>query len=94
MSPAFEESSGNVFLDIGFSPKEAEHLRARSELMARIIKTIRQKRLTQTQAARLFGVTQPRISDVMRGRIDRFSVDGLMQMLAHAGMPVRFAPAA
>jgi predicted XRE-type DNA-binding protein len=45
--------------------------------------------LTQAQAADLFGVTQPRISDLVRGKIDRFSIDTLIAMLGHAGVRVR-----
>ena len=82
------ESSGNVFLDLGFSPEEAENLRVRSTLMIYIRQAIRRKKLTQAKAARLFGVTQPRISDLMRGQIDLFSVDGLIGMLGRAGMQV------
>ena len=57
-------------------------------MMARITRMIRHKRMTQTRAAKLFGVTQPRISDLMRGKIDLFSVDSLIAMLGHAGMRV------
>jgi len=45
--------------------------------------------LTQVQAAKLFGVAQPRVSDLCRGKIDRFTIDTLINMLAHAGMRVR-----
>ena len=51
-------------------------------------KLIERRRLTQTAAAKLFGVSQPRVSDLHRGRIDRFSLDALVQLLARAGMRV------
>ncbi|MGB7158005.1 MAG: helix-turn-helix transcriptional regulator [Tepidisphaeraceae bacterium] len=82
-------SSGNVFLDLGYSPEEAANLRARSELMMQVHKEIKRRELTQARAARLFGVTQPRISDLIRGKIGRFSVDMLIGMLGRAGVDVQ-----
>lgn len=82
--------TGNVFRDLGFSPREAENLRLRSDLMMRLNRIIQSAGLTQAAAARLLGVTQPRISDLTRGRIDRFSVDGLLEMLGRAGVTVTF----
>jgi predicted XRE-type DNA-binding protein len=81
-------STGNVFRDLGFSKEEAENLKIRTDLMIRLSKLIETRRLTQAQAARLFRVTQPRISDLVRGKIDRFSIDTLVAMLGHAGVPV------
>ena len=87
-------SSGNVFRDLGFPVEEAEHLKLRSHLMAQLRKLIETRGLTQAQAAALFGVTQPRISDLVRSKIDLFSIDTLVDMLAHAGVRVKlgFAP--
>ncbi len=79
-------SSGNVFRDLGFSPGEAEHLKVRSDLMLNLQKTIVARRLKQGDAAELLGVTQPRVSDLMRGRIDLFSIDALIDMLAKLGI--------
>jgi predicted XRE-type DNA-binding protein len=62
----------------------------RSDLMIRLTKLIEARDLTQAQAAKLLGVTQPRISDLMRGKIDRFSIDTLIAMLGHAGVRVQF----
>lgn len=84
--------SGNVFRDLGFSPVEAEHLRVRAELMLAIEKLIGRRKLSQAQAARLLGVTQPRISDLVRGRLHRFSIDALVDMLARAGVKVHLKP--
>ena len=81
-------SSGNVFRDIGFPPAEAEHLLIRSDLMIAIRSLIEERGLTQTRAARLLGVTQPRVSDLVRGRVELFSIDSLVAMLARAGFGV------
>jgi len=85
-----QESSGNVFSDLGFDPEEALNLQVRSDLMIEISKLIEERGLTQTAAAELFKVTQPRVSDLVRGKIDRFSVDSLIEMLGHAGATVSF----
>ena len=70
---------------MGRSREEAENLLLRSELMIQISEAIRRRKLTQAKAAKLFGVTQPRISDLMRGKIEHFSVDTLLSMLYKAG---------
>ena len=70
------------------SPAEAGNMRVRADLMIQIREVVRRRRLTQQRAAKLFGVTQPRISDLVRGRIDLFSVDSLIGMLSQAGMRV------
>ena len=82
-------STGNVFRDLGFSKEESENLKIRTDLMIRLSRLIDARRLTQTQAAQLFRVTQPRISDLVRGRIDRFSIDTLVAMLGHADLSVQ-----
>ncbi len=79
-------SSGNVFRDLGFSPDEAEYLKVRAELMVNLQKVITARGLKQAEAAELLGVTQPRVSDLMRGRIDLFSIDTLIDMLARLGI--------
>ena len=81
-------SSGNVFRDLGFSNEEAENLRIRSELMARLARVIGDRDLTQAEAARILGVSQPRVSDLVRGKIDLSSIDMLVNMLAKAGLQV------
>ncbi len=85
MATRVQKSSGNVFRDLGFSRQDAEHLKIRSDLMIRLTRFIEARGLTQAQAARLLGVTQPRISDLVRGKIDRFSVDSLIEMLGRTG---------
>ncbi|MBI3455010.1 MAG: XRE family transcriptional regulator [Candidatus Rokubacteria bacterium] len=79
-------STGNVFRDLGFSPDEAAHLKLRSDLMLNLQKAIAARGMKQGEAAELLGVTQPRVSDLMRGRIDLFSIDTLIDMLAKLGM--------
>ena len=89
MPTRIRRSSGNVFRDLGFSREEAEHLKMRTDLMIQLSKLIQARRLTQADAADLFGVTQPRVSDLVRGKIDRFSIDTLVAMLGHAGVRVQ-----
>jgi predicted XRE-type DNA-binding protein len=89
MTTKIRRSSGNVFRDLGFAAEEATNLKVRSDLMIRLSKLIEARGLTQAQAAALFGVTQPRISDLVRGKIDRFSIDTLIAMLGHAGVRVQ-----
>jgi predicted XRE-type DNA-binding protein len=88
MPTKMRRSSGNVFRDLGFSPAESANLRLRSDLMTELGKVIKRRRLTQARAAALFGVSQPRVSDLVRGRIERFSVDTLVAMLGNAGVRV------
>ena len=82
-------ASRNVFDDLGFGPEEAENLRIRADLMIALSKLIEDRGLTQVQAAKVFGVSQPRVSDLVRGKIERFSVDTLIAMLGAAGVRVR-----
>lgn len=81
-------SSGNVFADLGFPVEEAENLRVRADLMIAIKKLIKEKGWTQQEAARQFGVSQPRISEISQGKIELFTVDKLINMLAHVGQQV------
>lgn len=83
-------SSGNVFADLGFGKETAENLRIRADLMIELREVIRRKGLTQAQAAKLFGVSQPRVSDLVRGKIALFTIDMLVNMLARAGKRVVF----
>ena len=82
------KSVGNVFADLGFDAEEAEHLRIRSALMATLRQVLQDRDLTQHAAAKLLDVSQPRVSDLVRGKIDRFSIDTLVEMLARAGVRV------
>ncbi len=84
----FEKSSGNVFLDIGFPPEEAHNLLLRADLMIRIERFFKQSGLTQQAAARSLGVTQPRLNQLLKGKIELFSLDALVNMATKAGMRV------
>ena len=90
MAIKMHRTTGNVFKDLGFPSEEAEHLKVRAELMIQLTKVLKRRGLTQAKAAKLLGVSQPRISDLVRGKIDRFSIDTLVEMLGHAGIHVRF----
>lgn len=80
--------SDNIFKDLGFGAEEAAKLKARSDLMIEIRQLIERKGWTQAEAAERLGVSQPRISDLVRGKIDLFSVDTLIDVLARAGQRV------
>lgn len=88
MASNVSRSSKNVFSDLGFSQEKAEHLRIRSTLMIAVRGVIEDRGLIQAEAAKLFGVTQPRISNLVRGRVELFSIDTLVDMLARAGIHV------
>lgn len=68
------------------TPQQAASMRTRSELMMGLQKWVKQQQLTQTAAATIFGVTQPRVSDLVRGRISLFSIDALIDMASAAGL--------
>jgi predicted XRE-type DNA-binding protein len=78
---------GNVFADLGFPADEAENLKMRARLMTELRDVIAY--MTQVDAAELLGVSQPRVSDLMRGKIGLFTIDALVNMLAHAGVRLR-----
>lgn len=80
--------SGNIYADLGFPKADAEHMKLRADLMIQVIKYVRSHKLTQTEAARLMGVRQPRISEIFNGRIDLFTIDQLVGMLARIGVRV------
>jgi len=83
MKPLLYESVWDVLAD---TPQEAASMKARSKLMMELSEVINSRKLIQKEAAELFGVTQPRISDLMRGKIHLFSLDMLMDMASTAGM--------
>jgi len=82
-------SSGNVFRDVGFAPGEAEHLLVRADLMIKVQKLIESKQLRQAALAKSLRISKPRVSDLLRGRIDLFSTDALIDILARLGVRVR-----
>ncbi|MEM9242885.1 MAG: helix-turn-helix transcriptional regulator [Pseudomonadota bacterium] len=88
------KSSGNVYADMGFSHAEAEHLKIRSELVIAIEKYIAHHHLTQTEAAKRFGINQPRLSKLLSGHIELFTIDKLVDMLANVDVKVKLKVAA
>lgn len=80
------ERHASVWDAIEETPAAAENLRIRSALMTELVAYIQRSGMTQAQAARQFGVTQPRISDLTRGKIDLFSIDTLVNMVTAAGL--------
>ena len=88
MTERIRRGSGNVFKDAGFPPEEAAHLLIRTDLMIQIEKILEERGLTQAKAAKLLGVSQPRVSDLVRGRIRLFSIDTLVGLLARLGVTV------
>jgi predicted XRE-type DNA-binding protein len=90
MATRIRRGSGNVFVDLGFPPEEAAHLLIRTDLMITINQALKERALTQTRAAKVLGVSQPRVSALRRGKIDQFSIDALVEMLARLGMAVTF----
>jgi predicted XRE-type DNA-binding protein len=84
-----KRGSGNVFSDLGFPESEAQNLALRSDLMIRIEKLVQDSGMTQQQAAKTLGVSQPRLNALLKGKIADFSLDALVNMLARAGMQVK-----
>ena len=81
--------SGNVFRDLGFDRAEAENLKLRAELMMHIESFFRKSGMTQAQAASLLGLTQPRLNALLKGKIELFSLDALVNAASRAGLNVR-----
>ena len=81
----------NVFDALADTPAEAANLRARAELMDALARLVAANGWTQAEAARRCGVTQPRMSDMLRGRISRFSLDALVNMAVGCGQRVHIA---
>lgn len=89
MEKKITPSSGNVFLDLGFDEAEAQVMALRADLMAQLARQIKVRRLTQVEAAELLGVSQSRVSDLARGKVEKFSLDMLVQFAARLGKPAR-----
>ncbi len=81
-------ADGNVFADIGFDPDEAANLKIRANLMIALRDIIEKKKLRQHQAAELFGVNRPEVSNLVNGQIQKFSIDKLIMMLERSGKTV------
>lgn len=88
------QTAGNVFIDLGFPPHEAAVMLLRCELAEALRRWIEREGITQAQAAERLGVTQPRISEISRNRVDKLSLDDLVGLCAKAGVAVRVKTAA
>ncbi|MBF0140088.1 MAG: XRE family transcriptional regulator [Magnetococcales bacterium] len=81
-------SCGNIFLDLGFPPDEAKVLAMRADLMTRLSILVESRGWTQEEAAKILGIKQPRVSDLVRGKWGRFSLDTLVTLALRAGINV------
>lgn len=86
MKEKITRSSGNVFADLGFPPEEAAILAMRADLMAQLRLSIEKRDWTQVEAAKVLGISQSRVSDLMRGKWDKFSLDMLVTLATRAGL--------
>ncbi len=82
------ESSGNIFLDLGFTAHEAEVMLLRATLAEALRGWIDREELTQAQAAKRLGIAQPRVSEITRGKVELLSLDYLVGLCAKAGISV------
>ena len=82
------KSQENIFEDLDFETEEATNLKIRADLIIDLQRYIKKQKWTQQEAADFFNETQPRISNLMNGDIERFSIDKLVQMIVKAGMKV------
>lgn len=78
----------NVFEDLGFSSQDAAKLKIKAQLMCQISEWIKEKQLKQEDASHLLHVTRPRVSDIMRGKSGKFTIDALIDMLERTGKHV------
>ena len=88
------KSIGNVFLDLGFEPAEAQVLALRAELMSRLRSLIEERGWTQVEAAHELGIGQSRVSDLVNGKWEKFSLDMLVTLAVRGGKRVKLALAA
>ena len=94
MTKRVTESSGNVFLDLGFPPHEAAVLLLRAELAEALRRWMERRKLTQAEVAKRLGIAQPRVSEIVRGKVELMSLDYLAGLCAKAGIPVGLRHAA
>jgi len=94
MSNAITKSSGNVFIDLGYSLEEAAIFQMRADLMDKLRKFIETKKLTQASAAKMLCISQSRVSYLIRGKWERFSLEMLVTLATRAGMHISLKTAA
>ena len=88
MSKAKVETYASVWDALADTPEQAANLRARAELMQQIAAVVKDKDWTQAEAAKRCGVTQPRLNDLLRGKVSRFSLDALVNIATAIGRRV------
>lgn len=84
-------TKGNVFKDLGFTEEESVALAMRVDLAVEIEKFIKRKKLTQTKAADYFNVPQPKISNILAGKVSGFSIEYLVKMATKTGKKPRIS---
>ena len=89
MKKKITKSSGNVFVDLGFDPVEAAVLQMRANIMSDLRRYIEKQKLTQAEAAKRLGIAQSRVSDLVRGKWDKFSLEMLIMFEARLGRTIR-----
>ena len=94
MSTTITESSGNVFADLGFEPAEASILEMRAKLMSDLREYIQSSGMTPTEAAKKLKIARSRVTDLMRGRWEEFSLEMLITLAARVGRKVTLELAA
>lgn len=94
MKNKIHESSGNVFLDLGYASDEAAILRFRADLMAEVRKWVRDQGLATAEAAEILQVSQSRISDLVRGKCEKFSLEALVVLAIRCGFKLSLSKAA
>ncbi|MBI2798989.1 MAG: XRE family transcriptional regulator [Gammaproteobacteria bacterium] len=87
----FTRKANNVFRDLGFPEPEARNLALRSDLLTVIEQYVASSGLTQTVAAKKLGITQSRLSQLLGGHLDRFSLDALVEIATNAGLEIRLS---
>ncbi|MBP7065162.1 XRE family transcriptional regulator [Ferrovibrio sp.] len=80
------DGSGNVFVDLGFDPAEAEVMKLRAEVMIRTVQRLKEQGWTQAETARQLGITQRRVSRLIKGKVEDLSLDMLLTLAARAGL--------
>lgn len=84
--------SGNIFEDLGFSPEESRVLTLKAQLAALILRIVRQRQLTQKELGKIWGVPQPRVSEIISGKLSLVSIERLIEFLGVLGVEVVFRP--
>jgi predicted XRE-type DNA-binding protein len=87
--PEFEVGSGNIFADLGLP--DAEELLARAKLMSGVTRLIKERGLTQAEAAKVLGTNQPTVSDLIRGKFNKFSLERLIGFAVALGQDVEIS---